>query len=255
VWSDRPVNWWPQPLERPKDTPPVPPELDWDLWLGPAPYRPYHSAYVPSKWRAWFDFGTGALGDMACHNMDSAFWALKLGHPISVQAETTEVFPETFPASSTIVYDFPARGDMPPVRLTWHDGLRKPPRPAELPQGEDLPSNGVLLIGEKGKLVDTGWASNSRLLPVSLMKEHESVPRTLPRSQGHHRDWVEACKGGKPASSNFDYAGPLTEMVLLGNLAIRTGKRLEWDGPAMKVTNVPEANQYVSREYRKGWSL
>ena len=255
VWTDRPT--WPQGIDRPKETPPVPSTLDWDLWLGPAQYRPYNPCYLPFKWRGWWDFGTGALGDMGCHMMDPPFWALKLGHAESVEASSTGVNSETAPLASVVHYQFPARGDMPPVKLTWYDGRLKPPRPEELEEGRMLGDKhgGVLFVGDKGKLMCGEYGHGPRLIPEARMKEYKLPPKTIPRSIGHHAEWVAACKGGKPAGSNFDYAGPFTEAVLLGNFALRSGQKLQWDGPNMKVTNAPEANEYVHTQYRQGWTL
>lgn len=233
----------------------MPPTLDWDLWLGPAPYRPYHPAYDPYDWRGWWDFGTGAVGDMACHNLDPAFWALNLGHAASVEAGSTVLDPEATPAGSIIYYEFPARGEMPPVKLTWYDGGLKPARPEELEPKRHMGKNGLLFVGDKGKLMCGGWSRNPRLIPESAMKAYKRPPETIPRLKGHHEDWVQACKGGTPASSNFDYAGTLTEAVLLGNVAIRTGAKLTWDGPNMTVTNHPDANAYINPPYREGWTL
>jgi len=269
AWTDRPV--WPQGIDRPEDMPPAPKTLDWDLWLGPAPFRPYHPAYLPFNWRAWFDFGTGALGDMACHIMDSAFWSLKLGHPNSVEAchsyEVREMWKrvgnkETYPRASIVRYNFPARGAMPPVKLTWYDGGLLPPRPEELEEGRQFAKDGsgAIFIGAKGKLLSGTYGEGPRLIPEAKMQEYKKPEKTLPRipmgSDGHEKDWARACKGGEPACSNFDYSGPLTEMVVMGNLAIRfPSQKLEWDGKNMKVTNLPEANEYVHRQYRYGWTL
>ena len=258
IWTDRPKKWWPQGVDRPTDAPSVPPTLDWDLWVGPAPLRPYNPAYMPFKWRGWWDFGCGALGDMGCHLMDAPYWALDLGYPTSVEASSTAVNSETAPLAAMVHYYFPARGNKPPVKLTWYDGGLLPPRPAELtdrqPMGDE--NGGVIFVGDKGKIIaEDENALNPRLLPMELAKSFPTPARTIPRSRGHHKDWVAACKGGAPAGAHFDYSGPLTENVLLGNLAIRIGKRLDWDGPNMKCTNVDEANKLVSCEYRKGWSL
>lgn len=257
TWTNRPI--WPQGMDRPKDTPPVPDTLDWDLFLGPAPYRPYNPAYHPWNWRAWWDFGTGALGDMACHIIDPVFMALKLGYPVKVEASSTPVNNESAPHASIVRYDFPARQGMPPVKLTWWDGGLMPPRPEELEPARRMgdENGGVLFIGSKGKLMSGCYARNPRLIPETKMREYKRPARTIPRvDMRHEMDWVAACKGGRPACSNFDYSGPLSEVVLMGNLAIRTGKLLEWDGENMKVTNnVPEANQYVNPSYRKGWQL
>jgi len=262
VWTDRAGvpggrAWWPQGVDRPKDTPPVPETLDWDLWLGPAPVRPYHPDYVPFKWRGWFDFGCGALGDMAVHNADPAFFALQLGAPIAAEAESSPVNNETFPEWSIITYYFPAKGDRPAVTMKWYDGGKLPPRPEELEEGRNLGDNGILFVGDKGKLLGPSHAGAPRLIPESRMKEYGRPPKMLERSIGHHEEWIQACKDGKPqnAKSGFWYAGPFTEALLVGNLAVRTGKRIEWNSKKMKATNVPEANQYVSKTYRAGWKI
>jgi predicted dehydrogenase len=262
VWTDRPLRgindvYWPQGVERPEETPPAPDYIDWDLWLGPAPHRPYHPAYVPFKWRGWWDFGTGALGDIGCHRIDPIFRALKLGHPTSVEACCTLVNNETYPVASRVTYDFPARGNLCPVRLNWYDGGMKPPRPKELEEGRKWGTNGILFVGDKGKMLE------NRLIPEKRQRDYGKPPQKLERSPGHHQEWINACKGGKPAGSNFpDHAGVLAQVVLLGNLCLRpmlkekiTEMKLHWDGDAMKVTNLPEANQYLHREYREGWSL
>jgi len=258
TWTNRPI--WPQGIDRPKEIPSVPASMDWNLWLGPAPFRPYHPAYAPFSWRGWWDFGTGALGDMGAHIMDHAYWALKLGHPTSVEASSTPFTSESYPMASVVRYQFPARGDMPPVTLTWYDGGLMPPRPDELEPGRRMGDSGggVLFVGDKGKLMCSVYGRNPRLIPESRMKEYKRPPKTIPRSPGIHEEWIESCKTGKPTTSNFDYASALTETMLLGNIAIRMqGKftKLEWDGPNMKITNVEEANQYLHTEYRQGWSL
>ncbi len=264
VWSDRPTHrgkmplWWAQGIDRPKDLPPVPASLDWELWLGPAPFRPYHPAYAPFRWRGWWDFGSGGLGDMGIHNLAPVFSALKLGAPLSVQASSTPVFEETVPVAAVVHYQFPARGELPPVSLHWYDGGLLPERPVELGVDRPLdPEDGILFVGDKGKLLVTGWGGERpRLLPDSRDKEYTRPPKTLPRSIGHHREWLEACKGGPPPRSNFDFAGPLTEAVLLGSVCIRNGgEKLLWDSQNLKFTNDSEANQYLNYEYRKGWVL
>jgi len=252
-WSS--TGGWIKQSERPQETPPVPDTLDWDLWLGPAPYRPYHPLYLPYNWRGWWDFGTGGIGDMACHNLDSAFWALHLGYPASVEASSTPISPETTPQASIVHFQFPARGEMPPVTVSWYDGGVKPPRPDELEADRGLGDDGILFIGDKGKILCDGWSRSPRLIPESRMQEYKRPPKTLERSNGHFRDWIDACKGGKPASSNFDYSGPMTEVILLGNIALRTGKKISWDGPAMKATNTPEADPLIKPAYRDGWML
>lgn len=265
VWTDRPSNglfkeYWPQGIKRPTESPPVPSTMDWDLWLGPAPARPYHPAYAPFKWRGWWDFGTGALGDIGCHSFDPIFRALKFGPPTSVEASSTRVNEETFPLSSMVTYHFPARGEMAAAKLTWYDGGLRPPRPDELEDGREMGATGALLVGDRGKILahERGYS----LIPESRAKEYGEPPKKLPRSPGHYREWIEACKGGKPPGSNFDWAGPLAETVLLGNVALRlqlreelTRRKLLWDSPGMKVTNLAAANDFLRRTYREGWSL
>ncbi len=251
IWTNRPI--WPQAIaERPPQKP-VPEDLDWDLWLGPAAYREYHAGLHPFKWRGWWDFGTGALGDMGCHYFDATFWALELGHPHTVSAEQEGNTAETGPKWSIVRYEFPARGDMPPVKLTWYDGGKLPPKPAELGADEELPNNGVLLVGSKGTLMTVG-RSRPRVLGQRAGEDFEVPEPWLPRPGGHNRDWLQSIREGKRSSGDFqEFGGPLTECVLLGNVPIRSGKPLEWDGPAMKIRNHPEAEQYLTREYRKGW--
>ncbi len=262
AWSDRPTHngrlFWAQGVDRPKDTPPVPDGLDWDLWLGPAPYRPYHPAYVPFAWRGWWDFGSGGLGDMGIHNLAPVFSALKLGAPTSVDSSSTLFNNETLPLACTVHYEFPARGQMPGVRLHWYDGGMIPARPVELDAGRELSrEDGVIFVGDKGKMYVEGWGGNSpRLIPEQRMRDYKRPARTLPRSVGHHREWIEGCKKGTATRSNFDFAGVLTEAVLLGTVSVRMGgARLLWDSENMKVTNLAEANDYLHYRYREGWTL
>ncbi|MFO1513516.1 MAG: Gfo/Idh/MocA family oxidoreductase [Verrucomicrobiota bacterium] len=264
VWSDRPTSrgklpgWWPQGIERPTDTPPVPPTLDWDLWLGPAPWRPYHPAYVPFKWRGWWDFGSGGLGDMGIHNLAPVFAVLKLGAPASVNASSTPVYPESVPQANVVHYEFPARGELPAVTLHWYDGGITPPRPPELDDERELNrEDGIIFVGDKGKMLVEGWGGEKpRLIPQKRDKEYQRPPKTLPRSVGHHKEWLLACRNGTPTRSNFEFAGPLTEAVLLGMVCVRSGGvKLEWDSANLKVTNEPDANQFLHYEYRKGWEL
>jgi predicted dehydrogenase len=257
VWTNRPI--WPQNINRPAETPPVPATLSWDLWLGPAPERPYHNAYVPFAWRGWWDFGTGALGDMACHTMNLPYMALRLGAPTAVSADVAHrVNNETAPMGCTVTYEFPARENMPHCRLYWYE-RRLPPRELFLDalQPNQNPSgSGILMVGSRGTLYsDSDYGGSRRLLPTADFANYQPPEPTLPRSPGHHAEWLRACKGGPPAMSNFDYAGPFTEVVLLGNVAIRTGQRLLWDSENLRVTNSTAAAPYVRREYRRGWEL
>jgi len=269
VWTDRPSNglfdvYWPQGVERPTDTPRVPDGFNWDLWLGPAPQRPYHPGYAPFKWRGWWDFGTGALGDIGCHSLDPVFRALKLGHPTSVEASSTRVNTETYPLASMVTYEFPARGEMPAMKLVWYDGGLRPPRPEELEDDRKMGAGGHLFVGDKGKIITQrrGITRGYGLIPEKRAREYGKPPEKLPRSIGHHNEWIEACKGGQPGGANFDWAGPLTEVVLLGNVALRyemrdemNGKKLLWDGAKMRFTNSDAANKFLKREYRQGWVL
>jgi len=246
---------------RPTDTPPVPPTLGWDLWLGPAPQRPYHPVYLPGKWRGWVDFGTGIIGDWTCHVLDPVFWALNLDAPTSVLAQAEEyddpkVRAETHPAVYTLDYEFPARGGRPPVKVKWFSGTL-PPRPEELEPNRKLVSIGAIVIGDSGKIMyGSHGAASAQLIPADKDKAFQRPPKTLPRSNGHYEDWIAACKGGPAASSTFDYGGPLTEVALLGALALRmNGQRLEWDATKLEVTNLAAANPHVNPPYRTGWKL
>jgi len=267
IWTNRPI--WPQSpniTARPKESP-VPENIDWDCWIGPAPMRPHSGAYLHFKWRGWWDFGTGALGDMACHTANLPFMALKLGAPSTIEAESEPPNPETCPGWARITYMFPARGEMPPVKVVWYEGKKKGEKgeekllpPLDLLQGEKASDSASLIVGSKGSMYspdDYGgksiWLPKDKFGP-DWQKEFKPTVK-LPRSPGHHQEWINACKGGEPAMSNFNYAGPLTEFVLLGNVAIRTQKKLEWDAENLKAKNCPEADQYLKREYRKGWSL
>ncbi|MFO1501542.1 MAG: Gfo/Idh/MocA family oxidoreductase [Verrucomicrobiota bacterium] len=239
---------WPTCEGRPMETPAVPDGLDWDLWLGPAPARPYHPAYHPWTWRNWRDFGTGLLGDLGLHKLSTVFKALDLGHPVSVEASATKLSSETYPLGEIVRFEFPARGHRPPVTINWFDGGLKPPRPAEL--DDDEPLRDPIYIGDRGKLL------GDRLIPESRMEAYKKPPQTLPRSPGHLQEWIAAIHGGPPAGSSFpDHAGLVTEVCLLGNIAVRAQKKLLWDGARMQFTNDPAANQWLHREYRQGWTL
>jgi predicted dehydrogenase len=270
VWTDRPGfpggrPWWPQGIDRPKGSWPVPETLDWNLWLGPAPWRPYAKfphkdgleAYCPFNWRGWFDFGCGALGDMAVHNADPAFFCLGIGAPSAVEAETSGVNSETFPNWQIITYYFPAKGGRPPVKLIWYDGGKLPERPAELEEGRQLGTNGILFVGSKGKILCGEKAGPPRLIPESKMQEYKRPEKILPRSPGHHEEWIQACKENNPkaALAGFEYSGPFTEALLVGNLAARLGRTIEWDAESMRATNAPEADNYITKFYRAGFDL
>ena len=236
--------------DRPEGGEAPPASLSWDLWLGPAPERPYvPGRYHPAQWRRWWDFGQGTLGDMGCHYMDLPFWALDLRHPVSCEAEGPKVHPETCPLGLKVHYKFPARGELTAVDLTWHDGNMTPREVA----GERVPGNGVMFIGSEGKLFAT--YSNYKLFPKEKFAKFQPPAPTIPDSIGHHAEWIKACKDGSPTTCNFDYSGALTESVLLGNVAYRTGQQLDWDGENLKATNCPDADKYLRKQYRKGWEV
>jgi predicted dehydrogenase len=308
VWSNRPI--WPQGMDRPAGQDPVPATLDWDLWLGPAPWRPFklesaesapaeapakgkgkartrRGVYQPFNWRGWQDFGTGALGDMACHTVNMPFRALKLGYPVEVEAECPSINKESYPLKSKIRFEFPAREGQPPVTFWWfdggnakadnpyqHDGSNKPPKEvtADVEAFMDkIPGSGCLLLGDKGTIFSPSDYGAQFFVKLKDEKEfsdskvHEGVKaiaQTIPRNafEGggdlrHHLEWIAACKGGKPGYSNFDIAAYLTEIILLGCVALRVGKKLEWDGPKMLAANAPEADHFIRRDPRKGWQL
>jgi len=278
-WSDRP--WWPQGMVRPAGEDPVPSHFDWDLWLGPAAPRPFkdlwpedslvlkqmsararkmgrRGVYCPFNFRGWWDFGTGSLGDMACHHFNTVFAALKLGYPTSVEASSTTVLEESIPSASIVTWQFPAREGMPPMKLVWYDGGLRPPRPEEWDRDQPWPTQGNLFIGDKGKIV--GQYNTGRIIPEKRQRAYKQPPKKYPRLPFREKnivtaEWVAACRGGYTASCNFEVGGLLTEVALLGNIAIRTGKKLVWDAEKMRFTNDEEANQYVREPYRAGWTL
>jgi predicted dehydrogenase len=272
AWTNRPFKYWkqaPDIVARPVETPPVPPHVAWDLFLGPAPERPYHPAYHPHNWRGWWDFGTGAMGDMACHTANLAFMALKLGLPTRVSAESGVLNPETYPAWATIAYEFPARGDLPPVKLTWYEGARDGERhlpPSSLFLGEKPSDSGLLFVGTEGSIYSPNdYGAEQRLLPADrfagkqrVLTPEQRKERAGSSDQAHKAEWVRAIREGDPtiAWSNFDYAGRLTEAMLLGNVSVRLGgKALEFDAASGRVTNEPEAARYIKPEFRKGWTI
>ena len=264
IWTNRPL--WPQGMARPEGEDAVPDTLDWNLWLGPAAPRPYvaqwpedaltlrqlynnprRSVYHPWNFRGWWDFGTGALGDMGCHYLNIPKRALKLGAPTTIEASATKVLPETAPLGSIVSWDFPEREGLPPCRMTWYDGGLKPPTPRGMV--EPLKSEGVLYVGDEASMLGT-WITDEQ-----RAEQFAKTPRTLTRRPGTWGEWIEAIKGGQQAACNFDWAGPLTELVLLGNIALRTGTRLEWDSTAMRFTNHEPANGLVKEPYHGGWNL
>jgi predicted dehydrogenase len=257
-FTNRPI--WPQGIEAPTEIPSVPSTLDWNVWLGPARFRPYHPAYHPFKWRGFWDFGTGALGDMGAHILDHPFWALKLGHPTTVQASSTPFTKDSCPLAEIVTYEFPKRGNLPPVTLKWFDGGMMPPRPEGLEAGRMMGDSGGggIFYGSKAMLMYSTYGDNPRIVPEAEMKEYQRPEKTIPRSPGIQLEWIEAIKAGKKSTTDFSYSGMLTEVMLLGNAAVRVQEhktRLEWDGDKMEFTNLPEANQFLHFEYRTGWSL
>jgi predicted dehydrogenase len=255
AWSD--TGRWATGSGRPKETPPVPATLDWDLWLGPREPRPYHPAYAPYNWRGWWAFGTGAIGDMACHNLDPAVWALDLRDPLTIEASAPGVDSEVVSGCTITRYHFGPRGNLPPVSVTWYDGGLRPERPAVLEEDEELGTggNGILFLGEKGVIMCAGWGGPPRLLPEALNDSYKRPAKKLRRVVRHHRDWLDACKGGEPASGNFEYSARLTEIVLLGNISLRTRKKIYWDAANMKAKGVPAADPYLKESYRAGWEV
>jgi predicted dehydrogenase len=260
-WSTRP--FWAQAVERPKGTQPVPEGLDWDLWLGPAPERPFHHAYVPFVWRGWYDFGCGALGDMGSYSFDTIFRVLKLEAPVSVEASSTDRYEETYPLASIVRYHFAPRGEMPAVDFTWYDGGLRPKMPEELDgadaeeKGDDEDDHeGLLFVGDRGKILCGFSGARPKLIPQAKMGAYKQPPKTLPRSPGNEREWLDACKGGKvKPGGNFEFSGMVTETLLLGNLAVRAGQKLNWDRTNLKVLNSEAAQKLVAPERRKGWEL
>ncbi len=250
LWTNRPV--WPQNIPVPEKGMSPPPTLDWNRWLGVSPFRAYHSAYMPFAWRGWWEWGCGAIGDMGCHTMDASFWALSLGAPTRVSAEVDGGSDRSCPAGSVVTYEFPARKGMPPVTVKWFDGTKKPPRPAALEADRELSGSGQLYFGSKGVIMDTNdYCDSPRLIPESAMKDFKRPPKTLERvKDGHYQNWLHAIRGEVEAAvSNFDYAGPLTEMALLGNVAVRSKVPFKWDAQSLRCDR-PEAQAFIDKTYR-----
>jgi predicted dehydrogenase len=258
-WTNRPI--WPQAVNRNTAAHNVPETLDWNLWLGPAAERPYSPAYAPFNWRGWWDFGTGAMGDMACHIMDAAYWTLGLKYPQRITPESTLLYPETAPASERITYEFPAIGARPAVTLTWRDGSLFPPMPDGWPEGDQWPHDregGQLWIGDKGMILAGTYAENPRLLDAKVAAEVAATPvaRKYARTEGVYKEFIGAIRDGKAAGSDFaGYAGPMTEMILIGCLAVRMGRVLEMDPDTGMIKNVTPPSEWVTPAYRTGWSL
>jgi len=257
VWTNRPI--WPQAMERPLEMYHEPDHLNWNLWLGPAPERPYHPDYAPFNWRGWYAFGTGALGDIGCHALDGAFWSLQLDPPTRVRAETTPTYDETYPEASRITYEFPGQGSSSGLELIWMDGNLRPPKPASWNGDEAWPPSGYnqLFVGDDGALL-FGTGKTPRLLPKERHKQVMANPpeRKYSRSDGHYKAWIDACKAGTSPEANFaDYSAPLTELVLLGNLAVRAQRPIERDASTGQITNGAGLNELLTKEHRKGWKL
>jgi predicted dehydrogenase len=240
---------------------PVPATLDWDLWLGPAQYRPYHPAYLPASWRGWVPFGNGTVGDWTCHVVDPVFWALDLGAPATIQAKVKgydfKTQGDAYPKGEIITYEFPAKGKRGPVTMNWYSGTEKIPRPPELESDEKDVETGAVVMGDKGTIVyGSHGAGHVHIIPQAKADAYKRPPKTIPRVKEHHLDWLQAIRNGTKAGSDFSYGGPLTEIALLGVIAIKmAGTKLEWDAQRMRFKNSSEANQFINPPYRKGWSL
>ncbi|MBK8946237.1 MAG: Gfo/Idh/MocA family oxidoreductase [Ignavibacteriae bacterium] len=254
TWTNRPI--WPQGIKKPEEIPSLPNYLDWNLWLGPAPYREYHPAYHPFNWRGWWDFGTGALGDMGAHILDQPFWALDLDFPDTIQATSSEFNEETFPVSSIVTWTFPEKDGRAPVKIVWYDGGLLPPRPAELEPGRKIGS--CIYYGSDGILMHDAYGDSPRLIPETEMKDFKIPPKTLPRSPGIYEEWFEAIKNGTKSSTDFEYSSKLTETMLLGNIAIKLKEKntiLEYDGKNGQFKNMDEANELLTKKYPSGWEM
>jgi predicted dehydrogenase len=246
----------PMPATRPTETPPVPDGLHWDLWLGPARERPFHPVYAPQAFHYWWDFGSGTLGNFGCHTLDTAVWALDLHSPTFIEASSTTLSTETTPAAALYRYRFPAQSQHPPIDLFWYDGGLQPPRPDWFEADQELPSNGgSLIIGDHGAILSGVWSGSPRIIPREKKRDAPSPSPSIPRSRGHHRDWIDACKGGPPPSANFEYGARLTEIVLLGGVALRSEETLYWDGPNMRPIGSAKAESLIHGHHRPGWEL
>jgi predicted dehydrogenase len=280
VWTNRPLAYWPQGIPRPAPLPPnakdlpwnmngvmtraagsfgtysPPDKLAWDLFLGPSRVVEYHPIYHPFNWRGWTDWGVGAIGDMGAHLIDSSFWSLDLDYPTSIETVSTPYNKATYPSASTTYYDFPAKGERPAVKMTWYDGGLTPPKPEEIGAEELNKGGGVLYIGTKGKLMHDTYGFNPRLLPKSLHDAVGKPKETYERIKtSHEMNWIDAIRGTQKTTSPFEYSAKLTEIMLLGVVALNAGKKIDYDGAAMKIRNVPDSDALLKRTYRAGWEL
>jgi len=279
IWTNRPYAYWPQGIPRPaapkaggeqrwnlagvmevlaagmQATPhPMPDKLAWDLFLGPSPLVDYHPVYHPFNWRGWTDWGVGAIGDMGAHLIDHAYWSLELGYPTTIETLSTPYNRASYPAATTTYYDFPARGAKPGVKMTWYDGGLLPAKPDELGGEEVDKGGGVLYVGSKGKLIHETYGAKPRLLGAAA--NAPKPPQTFKRiPTSHEMNWIDAIRGRQEASSPFAYAAKLTEVMLLGVVALNAGKKIQYDPANLKITNAPDAEQYLHRQWRQGWSL
>lgn len=254
TWTNRPI--WPQGIEKPEEIPSLPNFLNWNLWLGPAPYRDYHPAYHPFSWRGWWDFGTGALGDMGAHILDQPFWALNLDFPDTIQASSSEFNDQTYPVSSIVTWTFPEKDGRAPVKIVWYDGGLLPPRPEDLEPGRKL--GACIYYGTEGKLMHDNYGDSPRLIPETAMQDFDMPEKTIPRSPGIYEEWLEAIKNGTKSTTDFEYSAKLTETMLLGNVAIKMKEKntiLEYDGKKGEFTNMDEANELLTKKYPKGWEM
>ena len=254
-WTNRPI--WPQgDVARPEEIPSLPNYLNWNQWLGPAPYRPYHPAYHPFAWRGYWDFGTGALGDMGAHILDQPFWALDLDYPDTIHATSTEFNDEMYPLGSIVTWTFPEKDGRAPLKLVWYDGGLLPPRPEVLEPGRKM--GACIYYGDDGMLMHDTYGNSPRLIPETAMREYDIPEKTIPRSPGIYEEWLEAIKNGGKSTTDFSYSSKLTETMLLGNIAIKLKEKntiLEYDGEKGEFTNMPEANELLSKEYKNGFEL
>ncbi len=255
TWTNRPI--WPQgDMEKPKEIPSLPNYLNWNLWIGPATYRPYHPSYHPFAWRGWWDFGTGALGDMGAHILDQPFWALNLDSPKTIQASSSAFSDQTYPLASIVTWTFPEKDGRDEVKIVWYDGGLLPPRPENLEPERKL--GACIYYGSKGTLMHNTYGDSPRLIPETAMKDFEIPEKTIPRSPGIYEEWIDAIKNGTKSTTDFEYSAKLTEMMLLGNIAIRLKDKnmiLEYDGEKGEFTNLDEANEYLTKKYPKGWEM